>query len=190
MENNPKYQQIIKSAIDLFKRHGIKKVSIEEICKTSNVSKMTFYKYFKNKTELVKQILTNMMDEGFRHANSVMARNIPFREKTKTNIKYKIEIIHEYGDLFFEDMYRIPELIPFLAEMNKNGIEKILDIFNQGKKEGAIRENVRPEFYSYLLEQLNMMVNDEKLKKIFPDMSERVEELINIIFHGIFKERC
>jgi AcrR family transcriptional regulator len=55
--NLPRKQlQILKTGLDLFQRFGIKRVTIEEICQTANVSKMTFYKYFKNKNELVRFI--------------------------------------------------------------------------------------------------------------------------------------
>jgi len=187
--NNPKYQQIMTAGTKLLIRHGIKRVTIEEICEESGVSKMTFYKFFKNKIELVKKILTDMMDEGFKVSDNIMAQDIPFQEKAKQNIKYKIEIIRKYGDLFFEEVFKMPELQPFLFEMKKNNIKNILKIFNRGIEEGALRENITPEFYQYLLEYINIMGNDDNLKTIFPDMGQRVEELINVLFYGVFKEK-
>ena len=46
---NIKYNQILTKGKELFWKYGIKRVAIEEICKQAHVSKMTFYKYFKNK---------------------------------------------------------------------------------------------------------------------------------------------
>ncbi len=59
--DNPKYNQIIETASELFVRFGIKRVTVEEICKTSGVSKMTFYKFFRNKNEVVEKILDEMI---------------------------------------------------------------------------------------------------------------------------------
>ncbi|RKY55424.1 MAG: hypothetical protein DRP89_03345 [Candidatus Neomarinimicrobiota bacterium] len=39
---------------------------MEVLCKTANVSKITFYKYFPNKTELAKYILTGYINEGVK----------------------------------------------------------------------------------------------------------------------------
>ena len=186
--NNPKYQQIMEAGTKLFIRHGIKRVTVEEICEESGVSKMTFYKFFKNKLELVKQIVTDMTDVGFKFTDNVMAQDIPYEEKVKRNIKYKIETIRKYGDLFFEELLRIPELQPYVIEMNNTAVKKILEIFNMGKAEGAIREDISPEFYQYLLGYINIMGNDDKLKLIFPDMGQRVEMLIDVLFHGVFKK--
>ena len=106
----------------------------------------------------------------------------------RQNIKYKIEGIRKYGDLFFEEFLRIPELQPYVTEMRTVAVKKILDIFNTGKKEGAIRENITPEFYQYLLGYINIMGDDDNLKMIIPDMGERVEMLIDVLFHGVFKK--
>jgi AcrR family transcriptional regulator len=182
-----KYQNIMQKAKDLFIRHGIKRVTVEEICKASGVSKMTFYKFFRNKVDLLKQILNEMINEGYQFTDSVMSQNLPFQEKARQNIKYKIEKIREYGDLFFQELLEIPELQPFLIEMTRDNINKILEVFKQGQREKAIRENIKPEFYQFLLEQISLLSDDDRLKEIFPDLGERVEELINIMFYGIFK---
>ncbi|MBN2040909.1 MAG: TetR/AcrR family transcriptional regulator [Spirochaetes bacterium] len=182
-----KYRQIIETGTKLFIRHGIKRITVEEICEEAGVSKMTFYKFFANKLELVKQIVTGMMDEGFKFVDNIMAQDIPYEEKVRQNIKHKIEGIRKYGDLFFEEFLRIPELQPYIAEMNSNAVKKIIEIFNTGKAEGAIREDITPEFYQYLLGHLSIMGNDDNLKKVFPDMGHRIETLIDVLFHGVFK---
>lgn len=187
--NNPKYRQIVETGTKLFIRYGIKRVTVEEICKESGVSKMTFYKFFRNKMELVKQIVTDMMNEGFEFVDNIMAQDIPYEEKVRQNIKYKIEGIRKYGDLFFEELLRIPELQPYVIKMNSTAIKKILEIFNMGKEAGVIREDISPEFYQYLLGYINIMGNDDKLKLIFPDMGLRVETLIDVLFHGVFKKK-
>ena len=60
LTTNPKYLDIFKTAKDLFWKYGIKRVSIEEICKEAKVSKMTFYKFFPNKIELEAVRETNI----------------------------------------------------------------------------------------------------------------------------------
>lgn len=59
-----KKEQIIKTARQLFTLYGYKKVSMDEIAKQANVSKVTIYSYFKDKEELLnfflKEELSNM----------------------------------------------------------------------------------------------------------------------------------
>ena len=184
-----KYQDIMKKTIELFIRHGIKRVTVEQICKTSGVSKMTFYKYFRNKTELIQRIITEMKNEAYIHFHNIMTQDIPFHEKAKWRIKYKLEKIREYGDLFLYELREIPELQPFLLEMNREDINEILEFVKRGQEEGTIHEHIKPEFYQFLLEKLSLMMEDEKLKGIFSDTGQRFEELINVLFYGVFKKQ-
>ena len=57
-----KEQDILIAGKKLFFKYGLKKVTIEEICAEANVSKMTFYKYFPNKTALVKKVFDTDRD--------------------------------------------------------------------------------------------------------------------------------
>ena len=59
-----KYQQIVETATDLFMRFGVKRVTVEEICRTAQISKMTFYKYFNNKIELAEYIIFSILDNA------------------------------------------------------------------------------------------------------------------------------
>ena len=62
--NNTKYNDICREGRKIIWKHGIKRVSIEEICREAGVSKMTFYKYFPNKLELVKSLFDILFDEN------------------------------------------------------------------------------------------------------------------------------
>ena len=57
-----KYQHIVETAEELFFKHSVKRVSVEEICNKANVSKMTFYRYFSNKQELAEHIIHLMFE--------------------------------------------------------------------------------------------------------------------------------
>ena len=74
---NKKYQLIIETARDLFMRYGIKRVTVEEICKTAGVSKMTFYKHFKNKLDLALFILNKEFEKGISRYKRIMDQDVP-----------------------------------------------------------------------------------------------------------------
>ena len=84
--NSPKFKQIVNTAKELFYKFGIKRVSVEEICQTAQVSKMTFYKYFPNKIELSKHIFTELIEENEAKYDEIMASDLSFAEKTDIKI--------------------------------------------------------------------------------------------------------
>jgi len=63
---NPKRQKILHTGKELFWKFGFKRVTIEELCKEAGISKMTYYKYFTNKMDLVnydQQIYQSIQQE-------------------------------------------------------------------------------------------------------------------------------
>ena len=71
-----KRAQIIQTAERLFTRFGAKRITVEEICREAGVCKMTFYKYFPNKVELVRNIRDDWVEEGFRKFDEINAMDI------------------------------------------------------------------------------------------------------------------
>lgn len=58
-EASPARARIMKTAEDLFYKYGIRSVGIDRIIAESDVAKMTFYKYFPSKSNLIAAYLEN-----------------------------------------------------------------------------------------------------------------------------------
>ncbi|MCB1042892.1 MAG: TetR/AcrR family transcriptional regulator [Acidobacteria bacterium] len=70
-----KREHLIKTAIDLFQKHGFHATGVNAILEASGISKKTMYRYFRSKDELVLAAL--------RHQDGVF-RNFFMREVEKT----------------------------------------------------------------------------------------------------------
>jgi AcrR family transcriptional regulator len=184
---NVKYQQIMQSAHELFMKHGMRKITIEEICKTANVSKVTFYKFFKNKLDVSKKVLDLIMEHGFQIYADIMAQAIPYREKVEKILAFKLKAARDMGDEFIKELVEADEdMKAYLIEIRQKNMKAMMDMLEQGKKEGVIRGDLDPEFYVFMLSHINVMIEDPKLKKIFPDPRKRAEELVKFWFYGMF----
>ena len=60
----PPRQRILHAARDLFYREGINAVSVEAIAATAGTNKMTLYRHFSSRDELVAAYLTELAAEG------------------------------------------------------------------------------------------------------------------------------
>ena len=56
------YQAIIDTAKTLFMKHGMRRITVEEICREASVSKMTFYRLFTNKEDVAEIIIFEIND--------------------------------------------------------------------------------------------------------------------------------
>lgn len=188
---NPKLQQLVKTAKALLMRHGIRRISVEEICREAKVSKMTFYKYFKNKVELAKFLIQQIFDEQMAKYNRIMKQDIPFTQKTKQMIQLKNNSTEMISQEFFRDLWKYPDpdIANLLNNLREESLKIILKDFEKAQKEGEIRSDVKPKFILYFLNHMSDMAKDENLLKLYDSPNELVMELTNFFFYGILKSR-
>ena len=181
-KKSKKMEQIIKTAKKLFMRHGIKRVTIEEICKKAGASKMTFYKYFPNKIELVKHIWRNMQDEGFNKLDEIDAMDIPLPEKIQLMFNWKQEFVSNISDIFIE------EILPIHMEhIDMEGYRKrFMQFVENAQKRGEVRREIRPEFFVAVLDKLQELAFDEELVKKYPSFIEFNREIKDFLWFGIY----
>src|SRR6201996_7853662 len=60
----PPVQRILDAASDLFYRHGIRAVGVEAIAEAADTNKMTLYRHFPSKDELVAEYLRQWASEA------------------------------------------------------------------------------------------------------------------------------
>ncbi|KAA5546643.1 TetR/AcrR family transcriptional regulator [Adhaeribacter rhizoryzae] len=56
-------ERILKQAFELFKKYGIKTISMDDIALNLGMSKKTIYRWFENKDQLVEEALTTYLNE-------------------------------------------------------------------------------------------------------------------------------
>lgn len=177
-EISRKQKQIVETAQTLFMRHGIKRITIEEICRKAGVSKMTFYRYFANRTDLVKHIWNKWMEEGFAKLDEINAMNIAFPEKIELMFSWKAELLSRMSTEFIE------ELLPIDMQLEKvKG--RFLQFVIQAQQRGDIRREIRPEFIMAVLDRLHELSNDVELMKRYPNIIEFNRELKDFFWFGV-----
>ena len=184
---NTKREQIFETARVLFWKFGIRRVSVEEICREANVSKMTFYKHFKNKTDLAKKVIDRMIEERTALYKEIMSRDIPFAEKIRLTVQQKIEQTTDLSRELFLDLnkYADPDFREFLDRKTAEGIRMILQDYLEAQRNGDVRPDIKPEFILYFLNHIITLVRDENLVHMYESPQDLIIELTNFFFYGI-----
>lgn len=86
-----KVDSIVEHASLLFVRHGFHKVTMESIAQYANVSKVTLYKYYKDKQALYESIITDQFEEEYDIVKDIVTDLIPYEEKVVKMMKYHID---------------------------------------------------------------------------------------------------
>jgi AcrR family transcriptional regulator len=185
--NLPEKQRlIVDTALDLFQQFGIKRIPVEEICKTAGVSKMTFYKHFKNKNELVRFMWEKGFEQSLEKFDEIQALDIPFEKKLQLILKMKEEstakISHQFALDYF---YASPDLKDFFEKLSRESISRFLIFIKNAQEKGEVRSNLRPEFLLAFINIIKIMVKDETLINSYSNYQDFVMEVNNFIFYGI-----
>ena len=182
-----KLREIMIASKKLFWKFGFKRVTIEEVCHEANVSKMTFYKHFKNKMELIIYLINHITDKAMKQYREIMDSNIPFPEKVKKSIALKLESSKDMSNEFYDDYVRHAdmEMLALLHEKSNEMMGAILNDYIEAQKNGEIRQDIKPEFILYFLNHLLEMATDERLEKIYNNPQDMIMEFINFFFYGV-----
>ncbi|MBN2480385.1 MAG: TetR/AcrR family transcriptional regulator [Bacteroidales bacterium] len=187
INSNKKYNDIVKTARDLFWKHGFKRVSIEEICQKAHVSKMTYYKHFRDKVELAKTIFNDVVEEGERKFRHIMKEDTPAAEKIKNIILLKMESTNDISHEFLRDFYteKESELQAYVEERTRKAWNLLIEDFKEAQKAGIIRKDFKIEFLIKVQNKLVDLLEDESLTGMYDSQQELILELTNLIVYGI-----
>lgn len=184
-----KMKYLVQTAKELFFRYGIKRVSIEEICQQSGVSKMTFYRYFQNKSDLAIYILDEIYTEAREKLEDIMAMDISFEEKIQKAFMMKMEYMDKFSNEFIKELVSNaePELGRYIEGENIKSINQMKEILQDAQRTGDIRPDIKIDFMIYMMNIIVEIFKDEKLQKLYPDISSLNEEVFNFFYYGVLK---
>jgi len=184
-------ETIFGAAEGLFYRFGVRKTTVGDICREAGISRMTFYKHFRDKTHVAEVLLNRIVDEMIGSFRRIMDQDIPYSERVRQFIEMKLNRAEGVGSSFVQEIYGSP--YPVLHALLRRRMDENLKIalaeYRKAQRQGHIRPDVKPEFLVAYLNVMADMVVDERLTCLYPSPKELGAELMNLFFYGILKDR-
>lgn len=186
-KRNKKYNDILEAAQKLFWKFGFKKVTIEEICREGNVSKMTFYKHFDNKTELAKVVLDRVIGNASTQFKKLKNEAQSASELMEGMLNMKKEGIHDISPEFLADFYADKELglKEYIGQLTQKVWVEMMNDFKDLQQGGLIRKDLKIEFFMYLVQKINNYLEDPYLLSLYPDTEDLVMEFTRFFAYGM-----
>jgi AcrR family transcriptional regulator len=187
LSTNKKFIAILSASRTLFWKHGFRRVSVEEICREAGTSKMTFYRFFPNKTQLAMRVLDHYYEEGMRNFRKMIREDSSVSEKMQNMILMKLNGSNDISNEFIKDfLISTDSTIKLYFEEKLKGIwEEGIREFKIGQAEGWIRKDLNVEFLFHFSQKIIPLLNDRDMLKLFPSPQELIIELTNLIVYGI-----
>jgi AcrR family transcriptional regulator len=187
MVTNKKRQAILQTAHRLFWKYGFKRVSIEEICESASVSKVTFYKFFANKIELAKAVFDEVVDEGRQKFRRITAESVTSEEWISKILLLKMEGTNDVSEEFLQDFYGNPDLglKTYVEEKTASEWNNMLQELRLAQEKGFLRKNLNVEFFYLLAQKTGETLTDNKFLRLFSTPQQLVMELANFFAYGM-----
>lgn len=189
LKKSKSYLAIVESAKKLFWKHGIKKVTVEEISAEAGISKMTFYRHFANKEEVAELILKELMENGFADYEKIMAKPIPFNAKLIEIIDLKKASSKLISQEFMKDVFIQPDskLVALIETQRVKSNKAFESDLKKAQQAGELRKDLKIEFIMYMLNSMSHLMEDEKLVDLFDDSEDLTNEVTNFFFYGMLQ---
>jgi AcrR family transcriptional regulator len=172
-----KREQLLQTGETLFIRHGMRRVTVEEICRQADVSKPTFYKFFENKAALAEQIVKQWIADALEQINKIEEADMPFPEKLTEMLAIKQELSARPGPEFFED------LIPLEIDLGY-ALQHVMRFIIKAQKEGDIRADIRPEVLMAAFNLLNSMQHNPMIRSLYEDDESLAGDVFKLFHYG------
>lgn len=177
--------RIKETALELFSSNGMKKVSMDEIAKEANVSKVTIYKHFHNKEALLKEVISLWSDKVFTATEEILNSDLDFMEKLRLTMMPQLNRPQMASNSYLFELLEKDE------GAIKERLQKIIiRFFEEGKRQGYIEESMPLELL-YLHSEIYRAGYKAKLAEVEAIVvdKEASEKMNDLYFLGIINRK-
>lgn len=181
-------QSIIETALAMFKKSGIKAITMDDIAAAMSISKRTIYELFNDKEDLVLQSII--------YQNEKYTEEVTELRKQSTNTMEHIMRVYEKNIVmncstnpqFFIDAKKYTKVTEYFKQLHDRDTEKVLEFFRDGVQEGVFRSDINYGLLNLLLhKQFEFIFNSDVFEQYKFD--EVYESIMLTMLRGISTEK-
>ncbi len=182
-----KRKDIALSCKEIIFQNGIKDLTISQIAKTAGVGKGTIYDYFKNKEDIVFEIVNILIQER----NVVVEKQILKIDSAKEKIKYFARFFYSDEDIELRELYKEfvsialtspdEEMIAFQTECFDYHYVWFKNIIEEAITKGEVIEHARGLIRGIYVTAEGMFIASSSTNSI-QSVQHELESYIDVLF--------
>lgn len=154
--------RILSTAMEAFKRHGIKSITMDDIALSLGISKRTLYEVFPDKETLLREGILRSKEESEAYARQVLQQTDNVLEVILKLFERSIEQFHTTDKRFIEDLNKYPQVQQLCRERLQRDSEEAIRFMQQGVEQGIFRSDINFGIVDRLLrEQFNSLQSND-----------------------------
>jgi TetR/AcrR family transcriptional regulator, cholesterol catabolism regulator len=192
MKENKQYLALLTKSRELFMKHGVKSLTMDEIAKQMGMSKKTIYLFVENKADLVKITMQDFLQEEQNHMSAIMKNSNNSVDELINMIDYFLQVVREFNATTLNEvkMY-YPETWQVYNEYRFNYMLGLIeDNLKKGVAEGFYRANMDTDIISkiYIL-AVEILLNQELFPTKQYSFVNIYREFLSYHLRGIVSEK-
>ncbi|KAE9542095.1 TetR/AcrR family transcriptional regulator [Ursidibacter maritimus] len=175
-------------AEQLFSAQGLKRVSIDEICQQSKVSRVTFYKHFKNKKALIKELFTEQKNTTRQAFLQLLEQQASLEEIIETIFSLQKKALDGlYSQAILSDLHSLDlELTMFFREMEQEKHDFMHYFFTQLQEKDIIARDIPIVLIDMLIKALDIFSRKKEITNHYIGNEQQLfQDLLRIFIYGI-----
>ena len=187
-QNTQKITNILEGALRVFGETGYENATISDICRAAKISDATLYEYFDSKEEVLFTIPKEYTEREVERFREIMPHIRGAREKLWAIIKGYLA--------FYQENKLYTSVVLLTLKGNKRFLNApaysivreasrgIVDVFNEGVKEGVFREDID----GYLVRNMVLgFIEHMTIQWLLIGRPEKITDYVDIIFDMVIR---
>tara|TARA_R110002050_G_scaffold250623_7_gene388662 strand:- start:2786 stop:3358 length:573 start_codon:yes stop_codon:yes gene_type:complete len=155
-----KKRALLNATLTLVNDHGFHDAPMSKIAKLAGVAPATIYLYFENKQDLINnlylEVKASFSDCAFKGYDNTMPVKIGFEIIWYNIADYKLNLVNEAA--FLSQCDNTPMIDEEIRKEGLKHLQPLLDLWEQGKKEGIIKPLSIFVLYAYTIYPLTFLM--------------------------------
>ena len=181
-------KRIVETAMQAFKAHGIKSITMDDIALSLGISKRTLYEVFANKEMLLEACILKDRDDMNVFVREMLETSDHVLDVLLKLYLRSIERFHSTHKSFFEDLKKYPKVYELFKNDKHHDSAETIRFFEEGVKQGIFRADINFAIVNLLVhEQIELLLNSNICEKY--SFLEVYESIMFTYLRGISTEK-
>ncbi|MFT4094961.1 MAG: TetR/AcrR family transcriptional regulator [Niabella sp.] len=180
--------RIGQKALELFMQYGIRSVSMDDIANALGSSKKTIYQYYKDKNELVSDVIESVLLNNAHTCEDTRQKAENAVHEGFLAIENVRELMKSMNPVLMFDMRKYyPQAFKKFMQYKKQFLHKyIKENIEWGIKDGLFREDIPVELASlFRIESIDVPFIPELYENVKMDMATIQEHVFELFLYGL-----
>jgi AcrR family transcriptional regulator len=181
-----------QAALELFRDHGVRRVTVGEIARRAAVSPVTIYNHFGSKEDLVRDAVKHFLSAMMEKYQAIILSDRPFLEKLESIVFDKTQIAATSNEEFMQTLVsNDPEIREFIDTMFQGQIRRMMtDFFEDGQRQGYIDPAVPLEMFLLYTDVFRQGILAHPHLLAAPEQNEKlIRGLSQLYLYGVMGQR-